>query len=647
MFKLQRYFSLTSFIAFIFVLVGLSYFYSWSATNSLFRSAEEHNIILGQVFSNTLWSTYGDFIASSSGLDRKELMVRLETQQLQQTFIEQTNGTNVVKIKIYNLEGITVFSSEEDQIGEDQSANLGFVAACGGEVVSELNHRDQFSAFDQTISDRDLVSSYVPIQYAGGEIEGVLEIYSDLTPLLEDVNQARIQVVMGVAGGLGLLYLILFVIVNHADRILRREVAERNLAETALQLERANLATQVAEQTSGLRQMNEQLVDASKLKDQFLAMMSHELRTPLTTVLARSDALRLGVYGALSQPQDKAVSGIQAGGKHLLSLVSDLLDVSVTETDKLKIDKKPVEIHKLCQTSLKAIQAIAQKKDLRISLTLGSRGMVLEGDERRLRQILISLLHNAAKFTPEQGLIGLDVKNDVLNQTVTLTVWDTGIGISEEDQARIFIPFTQADGRLSREFEGAGLGLALVDRFTKLHGGHVDLQSTVGQGSRFSIVLPWVPGNVVVLGEVEGVSAEIPQPELDFSPLILIAEDNNLNAETLTDTLEYSGFRTSRAVNGLEAIDKARAQQPDLILMDVQMPKLNGLDAIRKIRSEVSHHIPIIVVTGFTRSNDRQTCLDAGADGFMSKPVSLERLADIVARHLESDEVLINTNIIA
>ena len=628
MFKLQRYFSLTSLAAFLVVSVTLGYFYSWSATNNLMGSAEENHIILTRVFANSLWPMYADFANDSEGLSVDELLAHPETAKLYAAVASQTRNTSVIKVKIYNLAGLTIFSTEESQIGEDKQDNAGFIMASEGKVASELSHRDAFSAFEQVISDRDVLSSYIPIQRDNGVIEGVFEIYSDITPLLQDVHETRITVIGGVAGALSLLYLTLFVIVRHADRILHSQAAERNAAQAELQLERANLASQVAEQTADLRQLNTRLVRASKLKNQFLAMISHELRTPLTTILARTDALRLGVYGHLTDVQNTVVEGIRIGGTHLQGLVSDLLDMSMTETDNITIEKKPVQLEKLCRESLATIDAIVNQKELRVSLTLGKNVSILSGDERRLRQILINLLHNAGKFTPHGGLIGLDVSADVEQENVTLTVWDTGIGIPEDELTHIFAPFTQVDGRLAREYEGAGLGLALVKRLARLHGGEVSVQSTVGQGSRFSVVLPWMPEQ-----EVLPVEAPVLQ-ENDQSPLILIAEDNSLNAETLIDSLNYSGFRTSWAVNGLEAVDKAVAQLPDLILMDVQMPKLNGLDAIRKIRAEISHHIPIIVLTGFAKTNSRSLCLEAGADDYVSKPVSLESLSELVIQHL-------------
>ncbi|MCI0423785.1 MAG: hybrid sensor histidine kinase/response regulator, partial [Acidobacteria bacterium] len=190
MFKLLRFFSITSLIAFIIVTVLLGAFYRQTALTDLIELEESKNVVLAQAFANSLWPQFAPFVTSVSGLNGDELRARPETARLHQAVLAQMKGLSVVKVKVYNLEGLTVFSTEASQIGQDKSANAGFLSARSGRIASELTHRDTFSAFEGTIEDRDVFSSYIPIQRSGstGTIEGVFELYSDVTPFLKKIE---------------------------------------------------------------------------------------------------------------------------------------------------------------------------------------------------------------------------------------------------------------------------------------------------------------------------------------------------------------------------------------------------------------------------------------------------------------------------
>ena len=271
----------------------------------------------------------------------------------------------------------------------------------------------------------------------------------------------------------------------------QQELRERIQAEESLNKERASLAQRVEERTAELRMTNAELARVSHLKDEFLANMSHELRTPLNAILGMTEALRDEIYGALGERQSKAVGTIEESGRHLLNLISDILDLSKTEAGEMKLEIVAVSVESACQASLQLVRQMTLQKRLKVSLTLDSGVTILEADERRLKQILINLLSNAVKFTPEGGELGLEVVGDGENKVVRFTVWDTGIGIAPEDAERLFKPFTQLDSSLSRRYEGTGLGLSLVHRLAEMHGGGVSLESQVGVGSRFTVSLPW------------------------------------------------------------------------------------------------------------------------------------------------------------
>ncbi|HMQ32944.1 MAG TPA: PAS domain S-box protein [Chloroflexaceae bacterium] len=242
-----------------------------------------------------------------------------------------------------------------------------------------------------------------------------------------------------------------------------------------------------------LRVANLELARAARLKDEFLANVSHELRTPLNAILGRAEILAEGIHGPLSERQLRSVASIEESGRHLRDLINDLLDIAKIEADKLDLQHEPVSVADLCEASVRLVGEAAIKKGLKLRSDLDPQVAVITGDPRRLKQILVNLLANAVKFTPAGGGMGLQVRGDREAGTATFTVWDTGIGIAEADLPRLFRPFEQLDSKLSRQYEGTGLGLSLVARLTRLHGGNVAVVSAPDQGSRFSVTLPWAP----------------------------------------------------------------------------------------------------------------------------------------------------------
>jgi PAS domain S-box-containing protein len=554
------------------------------------------------------------------------------------------------------------------------------------------------------------------------------------------------------------------------------DITERKRAEEALETERTLLAQRVAERTAELSLANTQLARAARLKDEFLASMSHELRTPLSAILGLSEALREQLYGPLNEEHRKAIRGIEESGRHLLALINDILDLAKIEAGKVELDRDSVNVAAVCKSSLRLIQQTALQKQINITATIDDAVTTIQADARRLKQILVNLLANAVKFTPDGGAIGLEVFGDPVQQVVRFTIWDTGIGIAPEDCVRLFQPFVQLDSRLVREYPGTGLGLALVYRMTEMHGGSVSVESAVGQGSRFTVALPWhnlakvgqpdvlaeadqlsAPGQPALrralivedspsadqvrryLGEL-GVAATIHpggngviasalavQPDviiLDIAPshasgwevltqlkadprtqgipvlvasmvdepahalmrgaaghlvkpitpeqmcralrritpawveqaasprlmrvsdsmgartapTILLVENSEANSTTVADYLLYKGYQMVVARSGLEAIRRAREVQPDLILMDIQMPGVDGLEATRRIRADASlANIPIIALTALAMPGDRERCLAAGANAYLSKPVTLKDLLLTIAAHLQRD----------
>jgi len=260
--------------------------------------------------------------------------------------------------------------------------------------------------------------------------------------------------------------------VNSKNEQLKKEIAKRQIVEEEL------------------RKSKDLAESANRAKSEFLAAMSHELRTPLNSILVFSELLQDNIQGALNEEQRKAVGHIEKAGTHLLSLINDILVLSNIEAEQLELQIKSVQVNTLCQDSLQRVSSIAQKKQIRLFITTDDIVKTLQADEKFLKKILIHLLTNAIKFTPEGGQVTLETRSDE-KDVVQFSVIDTGIGIPEKEIDRLLQPFVQLDARLSRQYEGIGLGLSLVYRLTKLHGGSVNIESELGKGSKFTVSLPW------------------------------------------------------------------------------------------------------------------------------------------------------------
>ncbi len=402
-----------------------------------------------------------------------------------------------------------------------------------------------------------------------------------------------------------------------------RDITER--MRTKKELER-----RVVERTAELNKLNLELQHANRAKDEFLAMMSHELRTPLNTILGLSETLLEEIQGPLNDAQQKSIIFIETSGRHLLDLITDILDLSKIEAGMMDFYPQLVQVEDLCKSSLAFVKLQAAKKSITIDYKNESTLPAFTADPRRIKQILVNLLSNAVKFTPENGKVTLKVWTDENREIIHISVSDTGIGISEEDLKRLFNPFVQLDSNLNRQFEGTGLGLALVKKLTDIHNGSVEVVSEVEKGSRFTLNLPCkqetaesIKENLRRLGQSD---SHIPQ-ESATGAKILLAEDNESNVFTIAGYLESHGHQVLIAPDGLQAISMAQEHLPSIILMDIQLPVMDGLEAIRKLRADSRFSsTPIIALTALAMPGDRERCLKAGANEYFSKPVSLKEL---------------------
>lgn len=376
---------------------------------------------------------------------------------------------------------------------------------------------------------------------------------------------------------------------------------------------------------------------ANQAKSEFLASMSHELRTPLNVILGMAEILRKKTLGELNRDQQESVASVEESGRYLLSLINDILDLSKIEAGMLQLDIQEAAVRDVVESSLRFVREAAHRKKITLESSYRQEILYLHVDARRLKQILVNLLANAVKFTPEGGHITIEVSQPIDRHQISFSVQDNGIGIDEKDLPKLFKSFQQIDSALNRKYAGTGLGLSLVKRMTEMHGGTVAVASKPGQGARFTITLPLQ--NPLTAGQITSrLRSEAPfRALLPNNPLILIAEDNPANLLLLENHLRPRGCRVIFAHDGQEAIDRAITEQPALILMDIQMPVLDGLEATRRLRANsATAAIPIITLTALAMPEDSLRCLEAGANAYLSKPLNLAELDRIILEQLKT-----------
>lgn len=361
---------------------------------------------------------------------------------------------------------------------------------------------------------------------------------------------------------------------------------------------------------------------ANRAKSQFLAMMTHEIRSPMNAVLGMLDLLQ----HAQLEPQQQTLLGHATHSARLLqTIIDDVLDFSKIESHTLEFHCETLLPTQLCQSLIEPLQERAGSKG--IVLRWGVDEAVppqLQGDPVRLSQVISNLLGNAVKFT-SQGSVLLQLGWH--DQRLRVSVTDTGIGISAEDQALLFEPFSQVDSSATRRFSGTGLGLAISKRLVELMGGEIRLQSAPGQGSCFWFELPGIALPCECSSRPE--PDQLPIQDLD----VLVVEDSPVNQLVVSLMLQKLVSRVRLAANGLEALAQVAEQQPDLILMDMRMPQMDGLEATRRLR-ELGCKVPIVALTANAMAEDRARCLAKGMDDFLAKPISLMRLRECLQRHI-------------
>ena len=402
------------------------------------------------------------------------------------------------------------------------------------------------------------------------------------------------------------------------------------------------VATDVTEQQQLCKELaakNADLIQLNRLKDEFLACISHELKSPLTAVVGLSSLLKEQRLGELNQRQARYAGLVYQSGRHLMTLVNDILDLTRLETGQLKLNPDAVKIRTVCERAYQQVLPQKPKEDNpenplqhlpKFTLEIEQGLEMIVADELRLRQMLTHLLDNALKFTQNGGEIGLKV--GLWEGWIAFTVWDTGIGIPTDSQHLIFQKFQQLENPLSRQFEGTGLGLVLTQRLAHAHGGDISFTSHPGEGSQFTLLLPPTP-------PFDRFNQTLEQnfPDTNHNRLVLVIEVVPQYIESSTEQLRNFGYRVVIARSGTEALEKARQLQPRAILLNPLLPLLSGWDVLTLLKADSqTKDIPVLVTA--TRA-DKKRAEQNNADGFLSLPISEEALQKSLARLGELPDV--------
>ncbi|RQW86675.1 MAG: response regulator [Geobacter sp.] len=429
-----------------------------------------------------------------------------------------------------------------------------------------------------------------------------------------------------------------------------------------LELSNEELEEKVEVRTSELSRTNAKLSDmiidlrtaknaaeaANKAKSQFLANMSHEIRTPMNGVLGMTELL---LHTKLTEKQRKFTESSYRSAESLLGVINDILDFSKIEAGKLELEIISFDLVKTVQDGVELFSEQARKKAISLDLVLSKNVPVqVEGDPGRLRQILVNLVGNAVKFT-EQGSVSVQVTtigNGGEYSNVVLEVRDTGIGISPDSLRQIFECFSQGDGSTTRKFGGTGLGLTIAKQLVEMMGGGLSVESEPGKGSVFRVTVPLRKLSEITVSDITSADEPVKPHHGPVAPgargqkvlgQILLAEDNMVNQEVCAEIISYLGYRVDIVSNGQEALDALFRKSYDLVLMDYQMPVMDGVEATRRIRvfdREKGKHTKIIALTARVMEGDRKQCLEKGMDDFLSKPYTIESMREMLNRWLPS-----------
>lgn len=406
---------------------------------------------------------------------------------------------------------------------------------------------------------------------------------------------------------------------------------EDKVADRTRELQEA--LSDVAETNRQLRGANRKLQEANRAKSLFLANISHELRTPLNAVIGFSDLLTDASFGELNEQQSEFVKDIQESGEHLLHLINEVLDLTKIDAGKMEAHPEIVDVARCIHEAVSMVRPLASRKRLRLAVVCEADAPFGFLDPKLFRQVLVNLLSNAVKFTPDGGEVRVSAA--ARDRDLVVEVRDTGIGIAKEDAERIFDEFYQVDGTYARNYEGTGLGLALVHRMVTLQGGEIEVDSMLGHGSTFQCrFLECVRESSEAQSVKEDREPAPPDPATRESDgrTVLVVEDNPVNRKLVRNVLRSRGYRVMEAGTGEDALRLLKERPADVVLMDIQLPGMDGFEVTRRIKADpLLKDVPVVALTAHVGAADERLAKEAGCAGFLTKPIRLARLPAQVA----------------
>ena len=448
--------------------LALAWFEANHESRFIKRTARDYNATLAHALSNIVWPSHREFLMTAGDLPRSSLPSHPQIRSLDQAVRQMMHGLPILKIKIYDLAGVTVYSSDPAQIGEDKATNRGFLKARSGGIASTVRFKDQFNAFDGVVTDRDVLETYVAIESRDGAVEGVIEIYHDLTASLGHIKAVFAEQLILMLACFGLLFGVLTWVVWRNEQALK-------------QTDRESMALALAAAKAE---------EASRAKSDFLASMSHELRSPLNAILGFSEAIQHDLLGKVESSKVREyMADIATSGRYLLGILDDILEMSKIDAQAIALEEDLCDIAGVVGRTLRLVRPISEQAGVALAVELPGSPILIYGDQRRLQQVLVNLITNAIKFTPAGGEVAV-LTSQQADGALEIAVADTGPGIHSRDVERILKPFCQVGDVYARQHGGTGLGLPISKALVELHGGELIIESELKIGTTVRVLLP-------------------------------------------------------------------------------------------------------------------------------------------------------------